>query len=79
MRHTRSHTGNRRSHHALKGVRLSTCKDCGKLTMRHQVCQNCGKYMGRQILDVAGALAKKEKKIKERNKAMNPGADQKAK
>ncbi|HFC76750.1 MAG TPA: 50S ribosomal protein L32, partial [Candidatus Moranbacteria bacterium] len=47
MRHTKGHTRNRRSHHALKTPRLSNCQDCGALHLRHRVCETCGKYKGK--------------------------------
>jgi large subunit ribosomal protein L32 len=68
MRHTRAHTGNRRSHHALKERVLSLCPECGAPKMTHTMCVNCGKYKGRMVVDVQASLAKKEKKMKERNR-----------
>ena len=62
MRSTRSHTGNRRSHHALANRPLTVCKDCGATRLRHTVCENCGKYKGRQVIDVMKKTAKIEKK-----------------
>ncbi len=70
MRHTRSHTANRRSHHALKAVNLSMCSDCGAPKLNHAMCANCGKYDKRVVVDVHATLAKKEKKMKERNKEL---------
>lgn len=69
MRHTRSHTGNRRSHHALKRLNLAKCVHCGYEIRPHTVCINCGKYQDRQVVDVLGKLTKKEKKKKERELA----------
>jgi len=66
MRHTRSHTGNRRSHHALRRVNLAKCSHCGNRILPHMVCSNCGKYEGRQVIDVMAKLSKKEKKQKAR-------------
>lgn len=63
MRHTRAHTANRRSHHALKGVRLSKCEKCAALHMRHQVCTACGTYRGRSVLKVVKTIAKTEKRV----------------
>lgn len=63
MRHTSSHTANRRSHHALSGARLSKCAKCGAPHLRHVMCANCGTYRGRQVVDV---LAKQEKRAKKR-------------
>lgn len=69
MRHTRSHTGNRRSHHALRRVQLAKCRHCGYLIRPHTVCINCGKYQDRQVIDVLAKLTKKEKKKKEKELA----------
>ena len=69
MRSTRSHTGNRRSHHALKANGTLACANCGKAKLPHAVCTQCGMYKGKQIVDVAGRLAKKAKKQKEKAQA----------
>jgi len=68
MRHTRSQRGNTRSHHAIKAPVLTLCKECGSPKSPHTVCQVCGKYKGRQVLDVHGKIAKKEKRAKEKAK-----------
>jgi hypothetical protein len=34
--------------------------------LTHNICQNCGKYNGRQVIDVHSKLAKREKKKEER-------------
>jgi len=66
MRHTRAHTRNRRSHHALKPVSILSCQKCGETVKSHTMCSNCGTYKGRQVVDVMAKLNKKEKKIKEK-------------
>lgn len=73
MRVTRAHTGNRRSHHALKEPRLSTCAKCGAQHLRHRMCPECGTYRGREVVDVAEKKAARMKRREERLKAM--GAD----
>ena len=78
MRHTRAHTANRRSHHALRAPALGKCADCGTLTTPHRVCENCGKYRGKVIIDVAAAAAKKEAKIKARRQAEHGHEKEKA-
>lgn len=69
MRHTRAHTGNRRSHHALKNVRVTVCEECGAPKKPHRVCLTCGTYKGKKIVDVHARLEKREKKRKEKAKA----------
>jgi len=50
MRSTRSHTGNRRSHHALKGARLSASKE-GVVHPRHRALLDGSHYRGRSVMD----------------------------
>jgi len=69
MRHTRSQRGNTRSHHALEAAVLLLCKECGSPKGAHVVCPVCGKYKGRQVIDVHSKITKKEKKVKEKAKA----------
>ncbi len=69
MRHTRSHTKNRRSHHALGEPRLSACPDCKAPTKRHSMCASCGRYRGRVVVDMAAKIEKKQEKAKAKAKA----------
>ena len=64
MRHTRSHTGNRRSHHALKAPTLSKCTHCGATHRPHHMCLECGYYNGRQVMDLTAQKAKRDARIK---------------
>ena len=64
MRHTRSHTGNRRSHHALTPVVTVACAKCGTMVLPHHACANCGTYRSRTAIDVMKKLTKKEQKAK---------------
>lgn len=70
MRHTRSQTANRRSHHALEQVRLSKCPDCSAMHLRHRVCQNCGKYRGKAVGVIAEARVARASRRADRLKAM---------
>lgn len=70
MRHTHEHTANRRSHHALKEPRLSTCDKCGAKHVRHTMCNECGVYKGREVVDVAQAQAKKAERIARKQREM---------
>ncbi|MCF7816025.1 MAG: 50S ribosomal protein L32 [Candidatus Pacebacteria bacterium] len=74
MRHTRSHTGNRRSHHALKAINLSKCSNCSAAHRQHHMCLSCGYYNGRQVMDLTAEKAKRDARIKakeERIKSTN--------
>jgi len=62
MRHTRSHTGNRRSHHALKAEVFTSCSNCGGKKQTHTLCKNCGYYRGRKVIDVVKKVEKKQAK-----------------
>ncbi len=62
MRHTRSHTGNRRSHHALEAKTFAVCSNCEKPKETHIVCKNCGFYRGRKVVDVVKKVEKKQAK-----------------
>jgi large subunit ribosomal protein L32 len=64
MRHTRGHSGNRRSHHALKAVNLSKCSHCGAEHRPHHMCLECGYYNGRQVMDLEALKAKRDARIK---------------
>lgn len=62
MRHTRAHTGNRRSHHALTGPRLSVCANCQANHLRHHMCATCGQYRGKMMVDTVALTQKKAAK-----------------
>lgn len=49
MRHTRGHTGNRRSHHALKDTNVVKDKESGNLRLPHRIDEATGIYRGKQI------------------------------
>lgn len=49
MRHTRGHTGNRRSHHALKNRVVVTDKESGALRLPHHIDETTGMYRGKLI------------------------------
>lgn len=74
MRHTRAHTANRRSHHALKGATFSTCQKCGAKHLAHRVCMQCGTYRGRVVIDVMAKTVKRQKKADAQKAKASPAA-----
>jgi large subunit ribosomal protein L32 len=48
----------RRAHDALEASNLIACSNCGVLSLPHTVCQNCGFYKGREVVEIE----KKDKK-----------------
>ena len=66
MRHTRGHTGNRRSHHALTQTASVTDKESGKLRLPHRIDESTGKYRGKLIKEPKAkkVSAKHEHKVK---------------
>lgn len=69
MRHTRAHTRNRRSHHALSEPALTTDKK-GLPHLRHRVSPITGKYKDRQVIDVDKKVQKKQaKSVKKKKKS----------
>ncbi len=63
MRHTRSHTKNRRSHHALSKPAV-TKDEAGNSHLRHRVSKATGTYRGRKVIDLSAKLEKRAKKAK---------------
>lgn len=66
MRHTRAHTANRRSHHALVRANLVVCKNCSALHMRHRVCTGCGVYRGRVVVDMVKKTERAQARLKKK-------------
>lgn len=75
MRHTRAHTKNRRSHHALKSPTLSVCSNCGDYHRPHHMCLSCGFYNGRQVIDLAAQKAAREARLQAKRERINAQAD----
>jgi len=69
QKQTKSRTGRRRSHHALKKRFFAYCAKCGNPVLSHRVCLKCGTYAGRTVIDVFAKLDKKERKKKEKEMA----------
>lgn len=65
-RRSSSRRDQRRMHIFLKNPSLTVCSKCKSKVLPHTVCQNCGYYNGREVIDVLGKLSKKEKKKREK-------------
>lgn len=61
MRHTKAHTRNRRSHHAISEQAITT-DEKGVPHLRHRVNPTTGEYRGRKVVNVDAKLAKKASK-----------------
>ena len=67
MRHTRGHTRNRRSHHALAANSVVTDKESGALRLPHRLDESTGMYRGKLIVPERKAQIKEDSKRKEKH------------
>jgi large subunit ribosomal protein L32 len=65
MRHTSSHTKNRRSHHALTATKVVTDKESGNLRLPHRLDEKTGMYRGKLIVPERKKELKEDKKRKQ--------------
>jgi large subunit ribosomal protein L32 len=77
MRHTSSHTRNRRSHHALSAASVVADKESGALRLPHRLDESTGMYRGKQILPKK-EMKKKAEHDKEKAKAKREQAHEHA-
>jgi large subunit ribosomal protein L32 len=56
----------RRMHIFLSEPTITVCPKCGKPVLPHNLCNACGYYGGKEVIDVLAKLTKKEKKQKEK-------------
>lgn len=42
----------RRTHYKAKMPAFSLCSNCGEMKRPHNVCQNCGFYKGKQVINL---------------------------
>ena len=71
MRHTKGHSANRRSHHALKNRALTASPE-GTVHPRHRVMLEGGTYRGRTLLNkTAARVARRTTKTKKEGKLSN--------
>jgi large subunit ribosomal protein L32 len=62
MRHTRGHSGNRRSHHALVANSVVKDSETGTLRLPHRLDETTGMYRGKQIAPARAARVSKKAK-----------------
>lgn len=70
MRHNRSQSKQRRSHHALKAVNLTACSNCGVMHRPHHMCLECGFYNGRQVMDLAAKKSARQARMAAKQNAI---------
>ena len=51
-RHSKRRTSTRRAHDGLSRSILSECPHCHEPKLPHRVCGKCGKYKGREVIEV---------------------------
>jgi ribosomal protein L32 len=62
-------------HVFLKTPTLVSCKKCSKPVLAHTLCENCGTYREKEMIDVLAKLNKKEKKQKQKELAEQEGQE----
>lgn len=50
-RHSNARKNSKRSHHAKKPKNTAKCKNCGKPHLPHTICQGCGAYDSKIVLE----------------------------
>jgi len=56
----------RRSHLALKPLKLADCLKCKKKILPHSVCKFCGYYRNQEVINVLAKELKKQEKAKQK-------------
>lgn len=51
-RHSKSRRDKRRANWKIVPLSLSTCPQCNQPKLPHRVCENCGYYKGRKVIEV---------------------------
>lgn len=60
QKQSKGRTRRRRANKSLKISNLVKCSHCGKPTLPHRVCANCGYYKDREVVDVLKKLEAKK-------------------
>lgn len=53
---SKSRRNQRRSHLALKGTQCMNCPNCGEIKLPHHMCEECGHYKGREVMDMTSVV-----------------------
>jgi large subunit ribosomal protein L32 len=48
---SRSRTRRRKAQWKVRGPRMAVCSQCGHKHLPHRVCENCGTYRGREVIE----------------------------
>lgn len=67
MRHTRAHTGNRRSHHALKNPPITADASTGVTRRRHRASAESASFQGRIVSSIEKKLARQARRKAEKS------------
>jgi large subunit ribosomal protein L32 len=51
-RHSKARRGKRRANWKGQNPNLGTCPECNEPKLPHTVCQSCGTYNGRTVLEI---------------------------
>ncbi len=52
---SKSKKGSRRANHFLSEKSSATCSNCGAKHAPHRICQSCGYYKGKKVVEVKQA------------------------
>lgn len=66
QRKTKSRRDQGRMHYYVSAPTLVNCSKCGKPKKPHTVCDYCGYYRGREVIDVLKDLGKQERKKRQK-------------
>jgi large subunit ribosomal protein L32 len=56
QRHTKTRRDRKRARFEMKPVSMQTCTKCGKPTMPHKACPNCGFYKGKEVVNTLSKI-----------------------
>lgn len=52
-RHSKRRTSSRRAHDGLTPLVKAECPNCHEPKLPHRACPSCGRYKGREVVEVA--------------------------